>query len=705
MRIFVPLLLAASPALFAQSTLTVPGCEAPPEIRQVLENKLGEKVTADMKNSDQEPLERQVLGDLIAKYPRELEPHRRFIRDIRWMDPEAYPAVVDTYVKQAEQHPDDPLALYLAATVLNGKDTPRAIKLLEGAKSKAPDFAWPDLTLAGIHASGKLADKKKAAVEVAAFFTACPSSTDGSAQWTLSRAGTPEMQAHVAAALRARLAKETDPKRLREYATLWGMEFRTHPPQEHDALRKQVASDLQRLESVNPSPDAGWLILLRDGYKQSGATAETVTAMEDRVIKAFPHSGEAYGIVYDRWKKIHKEPEDQKDVAAWKEYNAENYAALKTWMAQFTEDRGLQHMYWFYAVSNDPGISESEGLRAFNDYLAEVTDYNAPSSWNYLSAASFLAEHKWQPERAIELARVAQKWIAVGRAHGTNDNRTPDEAKEQQEQDTYVDQELAGIILRAAKLAAKPAEAESLKASIDGPPPTDAKMLSGYWLNRARLAALESRKADALTFYEQALFTRERAPQFYRGRLQDDLIEEARAVWNDTGGSEVAWNVWKTLPAGKTQELAEGRWEKATKTMPAFELADLSGKTWRLKNLEGKAVLINVWATWCGPCNMELPHLQKLYEKLKDRPDVQIVTFNFDEDLGLVAPFLKEKGFTFPVLPAYSFVLSVLDSVAIPQNWILDPKGAWRWSQLGYDASDSQWADTVIAKLQTVKTE
>ena len=705
MRIFVPLLLAASPALFAQSKLTIPGCEAPPEIRQVLEDKLGEKVTANMKNSDQEPLERQVLGDLIAKYPRELEPHRRFIRDISWMDPEAYPAVVDTYVKQAEQHPDDPLALYLAATVLNGKNTPRAIQLLEQAKSKAPDFAWPDLMLANIHASGELADRKKATVEIASFFTACPSSTDGYAQWTLSRAGTPETQAHVAAALRASLAKETDPKRLQAYATLWGMEFRTHPPQEHDALRKQVAADLQRLESMNPSPDAGWLIFLRDGYKQSGASAETVTAMEDRVIKTFPHSEEAYGIVYDRWKKTHKEPEDQKDVAAWKEYNAEYYAALKTWMAQFTEDRGLQHSYWFYAVSSDPDIPESEGLRAFNDYLAEVTDYNAPSSWNYLSAASFLVEHKWQPERAIELARVAQKWVAVGRAHGTNDNRTPDEAKEQQEQDTYVDQELAGIILRAAKLAAKPAEAESLKASIEAPPPTDTKMLSGYWLNRARLAALESRKADALTFYEQALFTREQTPQFYRGRLQDDLLEEARAVWNDTGGSEVAWSVWKTPPAGKTQELAEGRWEKATKTMPAFELADLSGKTWRLKNLEGKAVLINVWATWCGPCNMELPHLQKLYEKLKDRPDVQIVTFNFDQDLGLVAPFLKEKGFTFPVLPAYSFVLSVLDSVAIPQNWILDPKGAWRWSQLGYDASDSQWADTVIAKLQTVKTE
>jgi cytochrome c-type biogenesis protein len=65
--------------------------------------------------------------------------------------------------------------------------------------------------------------------------------------------------------------------------------------------------------------------------------------------------------------------------------------------------------------------------------------------------------------------------------------------------------------------------------------------------------------------------------------------------------------------------------------MPSFELADLSGKIWKLKTVQGRSVLINVWATWCGPCNAELPHLQKLYEALKDRPDLQILTFNVDE--------------------------------------------------------------------------
>jgi thiol-disulfide isomerase/thioredoxin len=131
----------------------------------------------------------------------------------------------------------------------------------------------------------------------------------------------------------------------------------------------------------------------------------------------------------------------------------------------------------------------------------------------------------------------------------------------------------------------------------------------------------------------------------------------------------------------------------------------LSGKTWRLKDLAGKKVFINVWATWCGPCQGELPHLQKFYEKVKDRSDIQVLTFNLDDDLGLVAPYMKEKGYTFPVLPAVSTVVTLLDGFAIPQNWLIDPEGVWRWKQIGYGgASDGDFEQEMLARLGTMST-
>src|SRR5689334_8860958 len=103
----------------------------------------------------------------------------------------------------------------------------------------------------------------------------------------LAKAGSTELQTKVATALRARLARETSPARLKEYEPLWGLEFRTQPPQQHDALRKHVAEDLQRLESLNRKPDAEWLVFLRNGYKQSGARPEAVMAVEDRLMREF----------------------------------------------------------------------------------------------------------------------------------------------------------------------------------------------------------------------------------------------------------------------------------------------------------------------------------------------------------------------------------------------------------------------------------
>ena len=76
---------------------------------------------------------------------------------------------------------------------------------------------------------------------------------------------------------------------------------------------------------------------------------------------------------------------------------------------------------------------------------------------------------------------------------------------------------------------------------------------------------------------------------------------------------------------------------------------------------------------------------------------------NIDEELGLVEPFLKEKGFTFPVLPAFSFVHELLESVGIPQNWIIDAQGKWQWVQMGFNSSEADWEGTVLAKMEAVK--
>jgi len=700
----IPLILVALSSLAgvcsAQSSL--PACEPRPEVRQALKEKLNDQDLDQLKFADRAAREREVLNDLIARYPRELEPYRRMINFVHY-ETDDYPALQTRYREQAKQHPDDPLALYLAGKVLFHTDTPESVRLLQAALAKAPDFAWPNLQLADIYSSGKIEDKKKSAEYLATFFSDCPGSTDHRAHWLLAMVGDSTLQARVAADLGKRMATETGLDELKEYETLWGLQFRTRPPQEHAALRLQVAQDLKRLESVNGKLDSDWMSLLRKGYKQSDASDETRAALDARILKEFPTSEAAYEVARDRWKKTHKEPEDQKDTKAWAAYNVVYEEALKGWIRDFTEVTYLGRSSWFFAIFNDNAIPEKEGVAAVDHFLKSSLEYERPDSYTYLNPAEYLLAHKWEPKRALELLHKAQPLIAKEAARSAqDDDGSPDKQEEAEKYAVSNQQNYAGLILQAARLASKPAEAQALRASIEGAPPKDKTLESGYWLNRARLAVLENRKADGLTYYQQALETRVTPASPWHGRLEDDLTDEARALWKDMGGSEVAWNVWSKPPAAKAPELAEGRWEKPKKPIPTFELADLSGKTWKLKTLEGKSVLINLWATWCGPCNAELPHLQKLYETVKDRADFQILTFNIDEDLGLVEPFMKEKGFTFPVLPAYSLVVNLLDGYAIPQNWVLDPGGTWRWTQIGY-GGEPDWVNDMIQRLESVK--
>jgi peroxiredoxin len=105
-----------------------------------------------------------------------------------------------------------------------------------------------------------------------------------------------------------------------------------------------------------------------------------------------------------------------------------------------------------------------------------------------------------------------------------------------------------------------------------------------------------------------------------------------------------------------------------------FTLTDLQGKSWHLRDLRGKIVLVNFWATWCPPCRKEMPDLQALYEKYKD--DGFLVLSISDEDAAKVAPFISENKITYPVLldPGRK-VNDAFIVEGIPKSFVYDRSG------------------------------
>lgn len=94
------------------------------------------------------------------------------------------------------------------------------------------------------------------------------------------------------------------------------------------------------------------------------------------------------------------------------------------------------------------------------------------------------------------------------------------------------------------------------------------------------------------------------------------------------------------------QEETAGSKEAADKA-PDFELTLLSGETVKLSDYEGKKVLINFWATWCGPCVREMPAFEKLHNEFSDK--LVILGVNSGESADTVQRFADKNGFTFPI--------------------------------------------------------
>lgn len=117
---------------------------------------------------------------------------------------------------------------------------------------------------------------------------------------------------------------------------------------------------------------------------------------------------------------------------------------------------------------------------------------------------------------------------------------------------------------------------------------------------------------------------------------------------------------------------------------PGFTLETLSGETMTLADLKGKKVILNFWATWCGPCRKEMPHLQTYYEDYAKKDNVVIIAANTtyneygakDKRKENVQAFLDSLDVTFPVLlmPDDS-IIKQYEVLTIPSTFMIDSEG------------------------------
>ncbi|MFN0149824.1 MAG: TlpA family protein disulfide reductase [bacterium] len=118
---------------------------------------------------------------------------------------------------------------------------------------------------------------------------------------------------------------------------------------------------------------------------------------------------------------------------------------------------------------------------------------------------------------------------------------------------------------------------------------------------------------------------------------------------------------------------------------PDFTLSGIDGKTYRLKDYLGDVVLLDFWATWCGPCKMEIPHLKELHARYKSK-GLTVIGVSLDaQGKQAVAPFVEKHQIPFLSLLGNAEVVKAYGNVrSIPTTFLIDRKGVVQKVYKGY---------------------
>ena len=142
-------------------------------------------------------------------------------------------------------------------------------------------------------------------------------------------------------------------------------------------------------------------------------------------------------------------------------------------------------------------------------------------------------------------------------------------------------------------------------------------------------------------------------------------------------------------------------WSAMQKTAPEFSLPDAQGNTVALGDYEGQVVLINFWASWCGPCREEMPLLEALHQRYEPL-GFTMLGVNVEEDSALADKFLKSTSVSFPILYDRNNEVSKLyEVIAMPSTVILDKQGTLRYVHHGYEPGyENDYQDQIRTLLR-----
>ena len=670
----------------AQSSTFSQGCSISPQDAAIIA-KLHQPEDVRQPEAERQAQKLAELREPLAASPEDIYLNEEY-QDVRISQiGDEREAVIAEYETRLAKDPQNPVLLYLAARAEYSQKTPQAIANLKQAIKIAPSFGLPFLLLAQIYSAPAFADPAKVAESLDHFGELCPTSvrTFSELFWAKDN----ELMSRTASRIRGAIKGRTDIEAEIAYPKLWRLEQATHRSDDQAANRALIVNDAEWLRDSRFPRTADWLTALENASDMTDVPKIQDDA-DAEIVRLFPNSDTAVEAALEEREKGNPRPKGDATQAQLQSFWKRELEVVLPVAREWPEAEGPAYHAAEAAIADESSTPQQirDALSLFQ-FAYKQNPSDIPSVRPLpLQLAQSLVERgvclEEVPALVPEgLAMSDRMWQPKMKS-----DISPDAAKTARAVFDYNHE--VGLLasteasIRLGKLSAakktllqlgeKIADSKPADTASSGERADHASLEAQFWYVKGLYAEAENRKLDALIDHRNAIAT---FPiRTHEADRRDEVMKHAQTLWQQMNGTSEGWNDWAAESSLSSFYAGGGdgsAWSHLATKQPKLILTDALGHQWNPSDLSKKFTFVTLWASWCSPCRAELPYVQKLYERFKDRNDVAVVALNLDDDPKNMDVALKELRLALPSVSARNFAADLVPMAGIPENWIITP--------------------------------